>query len=34
MDNNNEPQEFDLEDILREFHDYSKDDQPEMEPAA
>ena len=34
MDNNNEPQEFDLEDILREFHDYSKDDQPETEPAA
>ena len=32
MDNQNEPQEFDLEDILKEFHDYSKDEEPAEEP--
>jgi len=31
MDNKNELQEFDLDDILKEFHDYSKD-EPEEAP--
>lgn len=33
MDNKNELQEFDLDDILKEFHDYSKD-EPEETPEA
>lgn len=31
MEDNNELQEFDLEDILNEFHDYSKDEPEETE---
>ncbi len=32
MDDKNELQEFDLDDILKEFHDYSKDEPEEKEP--
>lgn len=32
MDNKDELQEFDLDDILNEFHDYSKDEPSETEP--